>query len=53
MTGSNLRNILLLTDKLHVEDLEPSLVDNIMYHKIEEKTWEGRHGQGAVGYEAW
>jgi hypothetical protein len=37
VTGSNLRNILLLTDKLHVEDLEPSLVKNIMYHKIEDK----------------
>lgn len=37
VTGGNLRNILLLTDKLQVEDLEPSLVDNIMYHKIEDK----------------
>ena len=37
VTGCNLRNILLLTDRLQVEDLEPSLVDNIMYHKIEDK----------------
>jgi hypothetical protein len=37
VTGSNLRNILLLTDKLKVEDLEPSLEDSIMYHKIEDK----------------
>jgi hypothetical protein len=37
VTGSNLRNILLLTDKMQVDDLEPSLVENIMYHKIEDK----------------
>ena len=36
VTGSNLRNILLLTDKLQVEDLEPSLVDNIIYLKIDD-----------------
>ena len=36
-TGSNLRNILLLTDKLHVDDLHPGLVGNIEYHQIEEK----------------
>ena len=36
VTGTNLRNILLLTDKLHVDDLEPSLVDSMTYHRIEE-----------------
>ena len=36
-TGSNLRNILLLTNKLHVDDLHPGLVDDIEYHQIEEK----------------
>ena len=29
VTGSNLRNILLLTDKLKVDELEPCMVDNI------------------------
>ena len=35
-TGSNLRNILLLTNQLHVDDLYPGLVENIQYHQIEE-----------------
>ena len=40
VTGTNLRNILMLTDKLQVDDLEPSLVDSMTYHKIEEhNTW--------------
>ena len=37
VTGSNLRNILLLTNKTQVDELEPSMVDNIPYHKIEEQ----------------
>ena len=37
VTGSNLRNILLLTDKLKVDELEPCMVDNIPYHKIKEE----------------
>ena len=36
-TGANLRYILLLTNKLNVDDLHPGLVDSIQYHKIEEK----------------
>ena len=40
VTGMNLRNILMLTDKLHVDDLEPSLVDSMAYHRVEENnTW--------------
>ena len=40
VTGTNLRNILMLTDKLQVDDLEPSLVDSMTYHRIEEhNTW--------------
>ena len=35
-TGTNLRNILMLTDKLQVDDLEPSLMDSMTYHRIEE-----------------
>ena len=39
-TGQNLRNILLLTNKQHVDDLHPGLVDGIEYHKIgEEDVW--------------
>ena len=34
---SNLRNILLLTNKLQVDSLEPSLVDTINYHPIEDR----------------
>ena len=37
VTGSNLRNILLLTNKLQVANLEPSLVDTIKYHQIEDR----------------
>ena len=36
VTGCNLRNILLLTSKLHVDKLDPREVDTIKYHKIEE-----------------
>ena len=36
-TGCNLRNILLLTDKLSVDDLNVGLVENIKYQQIEEK----------------
>ena len=32
-----MRNILLLTDKLKVDELEPCMVDNIPYHKIKEE----------------
>ena len=37
VTGTNLRNILLLTDKVLVDDLKPSIVANIKYHEIDEK----------------
>ena len=37
VTGSNLRNILLLTSKTHVDELQPSLVNTIEYNKIEER----------------
>ena len=36
VTGSNLREILLLTNKTRVENMKPTLVDNITYHKLEE-----------------
>ena len=36
-TGANLRNILLLTNKLNVDDLEVDHVDMIKYHPVEEK----------------
>ena len=39
VTGMNLRNILMLIDKLQVDDLEPSMAD----HRIEEKN-TGRVG---------
>ena len=40
VTGSNLRNILLLTDKTNIEQLQPSSVDSIFYHRVDEKeTW--------------
>ena len=35
VTGQNLRNILLLTDKLHVDQLNQSVVSDIKYHEIE------------------
>ena len=35
-TGQNPRNILLLTNKQHVDDMHPGLVDGIEYHHIEE-----------------
>ena len=34
-TGQNLRNILLLTDKLHVDQLDQGVVSDIKYHEIE------------------
>ena len=37
VTDSNLRNILLLTSKTHVDELQPSLVNTIEYNKIEER----------------
>ena len=37
ITGSNLRNILLLTNKLHIDDLHAGLVDSIEYHQIKEE----------------
>ena len=40
-TGSNMRNILLLTTKAEVETLEPSDYKNFKYHSInEENTWK-------------
>ena len=40
VTGSNLRNILLLTDLANIEQLQPGSVDSIFYHKVVEKeTW--------------
>ena len=36
VTGTNLRNILLLTNKSTVDDLEACQVDSIMYHQIGE-----------------
>ena len=35
-TGSNLRNILLMTDKSNVRDLAPNDVDNMEYHPLPE-----------------
>ena len=35
VTGSNLRNILILTNTANVDDLHPALVDNIKYHEVE------------------
>ena len=43
VTGTNLRNILLLTDRLQVDDLEPSLMDTIKYHQVEDiESWRIR-----------
>ena len=40
VTGANLRNILLLTNRLHVDHLTPSLVSNITYKNIDkDETW--------------
>ena len=40
VTGQNLRKILLLTNKLHVDQLDPSKVSTLEYHKMEEQeTW--------------
>ena len=36
-TGSNLRNILLLTDLNDVDDLHPCLVNSLQYHMVEDK----------------
>ena len=36
-TGSNLRNILLLTNLYDVDNLHPGLVNSLEYHKMEEK----------------
>ena len=40
VTGQNLRNILLMTNKLHVDQLDPSIVSNLEYHKMDKhETW--------------
>ena len=36
VTGSNLRNILLLTNEMQVDKLRPTMVDNISYKQIDE-----------------
>ena len=36
-TGCNLRNILLLTNQLNIDDLDPSVAEKIDYHMIEEQ----------------
>ena len=36
VTGSNLRNIMIMTNCSKVEDLHPALVRNIKYHNVEE-----------------
>ena len=36
VTGSNLRNILILTNTANVDDLHPGLVNDIKYHTVEE-----------------
>ena len=37
LTGCNLRNILLLTNQLNIDDLDPSVAEKIDYHMIEEQ----------------
>ena len=37
VTGSNLTNILLLTEQVEVDKLEPSMIDNIPYHRIKKE----------------
>ena len=40
VTGQNLRNILLMTNKLHVDQLDPCIVSNLEYHKMDKhETW--------------
>ena len=40
VTGSNLRNILLLTNEMQVDRLRPSMVDMVSYRQVEEnQTW--------------
>ena len=34
-TGSNLRNILMMTSLINVNDLHPNVMNNIKYHMIE------------------
>ena len=36
VTGSNLRNILMLTNRNNIDQLEPSLVSTIDYHSVED-----------------
>ena len=36
LTGSNLRNILLFTKVMKVEDLHPGVMNSIQYHSIDE-----------------
>ena len=39
-TGSNLRNILLLTNLSNIDDIQPGCMENIKYHQIlESKKW--------------
>ena len=52
VTGKKLRNILMLKDKLQMDDLEPSLGDSMTYHIMEEHNkWIGdmiieiKHGE--------
>jgi hypothetical protein len=41
ITGSNLRNILLMTDKLNVRDLGPYDIDKMEYHPLpDEEKWK-------------
>ena len=41
VTGSNLRNILLLTDKTDIQDLLPADLSNLKYHPIQnEDKWK-------------
>ena len=41
VTGSNLRNILLLTDKADIQDLLPADLSNLKYHPIQnEDKWK-------------
>ena len=37
VTGANLRNILMMTNKLNIDQLEPSLVNTMDYHSVKDK----------------
>ena len=50
--GANLRKILLLPNKLSVDDLYPDLVNSIQYQKIKENTpGEGTDGSQEMRHE--